>query len=77
MSCPAGRRVENQSVIPSLAEFLGTALLIILGDGVLANVLLKGSKGQGSGWIVITSGWAFAVFCTDPAIRSAPSNRPP
>ncbi len=37
-------------------------LLIVLGDGVVANVLLNKSKGQGSGWIVITTGWAFAVF---------------
>jgi glycerol uptake facilitator protein len=54
--------VKNGSVFPSLAEFLGTALLIILGDGVVATVLLKSSKGQGSGWIVITAGWALAVF---------------
>jgi glycerol uptake facilitator protein len=44
------------------AELLGTALLILLGDGVVANVVLKGTKGQGSGWIVITFGWAMAVF---------------
>jgi glycerol uptake facilitator protein len=49
-------------VFPALAEFLGTALLIILGDGVVANVLLNKSKAQNSGWIVITSGWALAVF---------------
>jgi glycerol uptake facilitator protein len=49
-------------VFPSLAEFIGTALLLILGDGVVATVLLKSSKGQGSGWIVITAGWALAVF---------------
>jgi len=54
--------VEDGNVFPALAEFIGTALLIILGDGVVATVLLKGSKGQGSGWIVITAGWAFAVF---------------
>ncbi len=45
-----------------LGEFLGTAVLIIFGAGVVANVLLKDSKGQGSGWIVITTGWALAVF---------------
>lgn len=49
-------------VSPLTAEFLGTALLIVLGDGVVANVLLHKSKGQNSGWIVITTGWAFAVF---------------
>jgi glycerol uptake facilitator protein len=45
-----------------LAEFIGTALLIILGTGVVANVLLSKSKGQNGGWIVITFGWAIAVF---------------
>lgn len=54
--------MKNGAVFPSLAEFIGTALLIIFGDGVVANVLLKSSKGQGSGWIVITAGWALAVF---------------
>jgi glycerol uptake facilitator protein len=47
---------------PLIGEFVGTMLLIILGDGVVANVLLNKSKGQSSGWIVITAGWAFAVF---------------
>lgn len=44
-----------------LAEFIGTGLLILLGDGVVANVVLNRTKGQNSGWIVITTGWAFAV----------------
>jgi glycerol uptake facilitator protein len=43
------------------AELLGTMLLIILGDGVVANVLLHRSKGQNGGWIVITAGWGMAV----------------
>lgn len=47
---------------PFLGEFIGTALLIIMGDGVVANVLLNRTKGQNSGWIVITFGWAMAVF---------------
>jgi glycerol uptake facilitator protein len=47
---------------PFLAEILGTALLILLGDGVVGNVLLHQSKGQNSGWIVITVGWGIAVF---------------
>jgi len=47
---------------PFLGEFAGTALLIIMGCGVVANVLLTNSKGQGGGWIVITFGWAIAVF---------------
>jgi glycerol uptake facilitator protein len=45
-----------------LGELLGTMMLIILGDGVVAGVLLNKSKAQKSGWIVITSGWAFAVM---------------
>jgi glycerol uptake facilitator protein len=54
---------------PILGEFLGTALLIVLGDGVVANVVLQRSKGQNSGWIVITAGWAagvtIAVYCVN------------
>src|SRR2546430_17404471 len=46
---------------PFLAELLGTMLLVILGDGVVANVVLNKTKGQSGGWIVITAGWAFAV----------------
>jgi glycerol uptake facilitator len=46
---------------PFFGEFMGTMILILLGDGVVANVLLKKSKGEASGWIVITAGWAFAV----------------
>jgi glycerol uptake facilitator protein len=45
-----------------LAEIIGTAVLILLGDGVVAGVLLSKSKAQNSGWIVITTAWAFAVF---------------
>jgi glycerol uptake facilitator protein len=47
---------------PFLGEFIGTALLIIMGAGVVANVVLNKTKGQNSGWIVITFGWAMAVF---------------
>jgi len=47
---------------PFVGEFIGTALLIILGNGVVANVLLSKTKGNGGGWIVITFGWAMAVF---------------
>jgi glycerol uptake facilitator protein len=43
-------------------EFMGTLVLILLGDGVVAGVLLKRSKAEGAGWMVITSGWAFAVM---------------
>ena len=46
---------------PYIAETVGTMILILLGDGVVANVLLARSKGQNSGWIVITVGWGVAV----------------
>jgi glycerol uptake facilitator protein len=46
---------------PLLAEVVGTALLVILGDGVVAGVLLNKSKAQNSGWMVITTGWAMGV----------------
>ena len=45
-----------------VGEFLGTMILLLLGNGVVANVLLTDTKGHGSGWIVITAGWAFAVM---------------
>lgn len=41
---------------------MGTMILVLLGDGVVANVLLKRSKAEGSGWMVITTGWAIAVM---------------
>lgn len=44
-----------------LAEVVGTAILILLGDGVVANVVLAKTKGHNSGWIVITTGWALGV----------------
>ncbi|RFM36951.1 MIP/aquaporin family protein [Chitinophaga silvisoli] len=47
---------------PFIAEFIGTALLILLGNGVVANVVLKDTKGNGGGWIVITTAWGLAVF---------------
>src|SRR5215213_545455 len=50
-----------------IGEFIGTMILIILGDGVVAGVLLANSKAENSGWIVITVGWAMpvaiAVYC--------------
>jgi glycerol uptake facilitator protein len=55
---------------PYLAEFIGTALLVLFGNGVVANVVLARTKGQGGGWIVITAGWGVAVFvgaaCAEP-----------
>src|SRR5947209_15750348 len=47
---------------PLAGELLGTMILVLLGDGVVAAVLLKRSKAEGSGWMVITAGWAFAVM---------------
>ena len=47
---------------PYLAEFIGTAFLVMFGNGVVANVVLGKTKGANSGWIVITAGWALGVF---------------
>ncbi|ATP27128.1 MULTISPECIES: MIP/aquaporin family protein [Chromobacterium] len=47
---------------PLMGEFIGTALLVLLGNGVVANVLLKNTKGHNSGLIVVAFGWAMAVF---------------
>jgi glycerol uptake facilitator protein len=47
---------------PLAGEFFGTMILVLLGDGVVAAVLLKRSKAEGSGWMAITAGWAFAVM---------------
>lgn len=47
---------------PFLAEYIGTSLLILLGNGVVANVLLPETKGHNAGWMVITTAWALAVF---------------
>jgi len=47
---------------PVFGEFLGTLILMLLGDGVVANVLLKKSKGQHGGWMVITTAWGLAVL---------------
>src|SRR5256885_14489588 len=52
---------------PLVGEFMGTLVLILLGDGVVANVLLKRTKGENSGWIVIATAWGMAVvagICT-------------
>lgn len=47
---------------PILAEFIGTAILLLFGCGVVANVILNKTKGNGGGWIVITWGWGMGVF---------------
>src|SRR5439155_3132584 len=59
MECGRAVMIENGF----LGEFLGTMILILLGDGVVAGVLLERSKAQNAGWVVITAGWAFAVMC--------------
>ncbi len=46
---------------PFIGELIGTMIIILLGNGVVANVVLKQTKGESGGWIVITAGWAFAV----------------
>jgi glycerol uptake facilitator protein len=66
---------------PFFGEFMGTLILILMGNGVVANVLLKGSKAEGAGWMVITTGWAFAVMtgiftsiaCGSPAAHLNPA----
>lgn len=45
-----------------IAEFIGTMILLLLGDGVVANVVLKNTKGENAGWVVIGLGWGMAVF---------------
>src|ERR1700680_2286388 len=57
---------------PFIGELIGTMLLIIFGDGVVANVVLSQTKGQNSGWIVIATGWATAVAVG--VYASAPSS---
>ena len=47
---------------PYVGELVGTALLVLLGNGVVANVVLTGTKGHGAGWVAITAGWGFAVY---------------
>ena len=53
-----------------MAEIIGTLLLVVFGDGVVANVLLNKSKGQNGGWMVITTGWALAVTVAVYAVNS-------
>lgn len=65
-TAPARVEEPTPSPIPVerllIAEIIGTMILILLGDGVVANVVLGKTKGNGSGWIVITFGWGMAVF---------------
>jgi len=55
------RNINMSSMGMIISEVIGTMILIILGDGVVANVVLSKTKGNSSGWIVITAGWGFAV----------------
>src|ERR1700755_3216568 len=48
---------------PFFGEFMATLVLMLLGNGVVAGVVLKRSKAENSGWMVIATGWAFAVLC--------------
>src|ERR1700722_20536827 len=62
---------------PYLAEFIGTAMLIAFGNGVVANVVLAKTKGNNAGWLVITAGWGLAVFVgvfSSQAFSGAPLN---
>ena len=55
--------METTLITKCIFEFIGTAVLILLGDGVVACTGLDKSKGQGGGWAVITMAWGFAVMC--------------
>jgi glycerol uptake facilitator protein len=57
-------------VTPYLGELLGTAILVVLGDGVVANVVLHRTKGHAGGWIVITVGWACGVTIAVYAVNN-------
>ena len=54
--------MDSSSLSPAIGEFLGTFVLIVLGNGVVSGALLKKSKAENAGWISITAGWAIAVF---------------
>ena len=53
--------MNNSLTMQLVGEFIGTIILVLLGDGVCAGVNLNKSKAKGSGWIVISFGWGFAV----------------
>jgi glycerol uptake facilitator protein len=50
-------------ISPFFGEFMGTLVVILLGEGTNASILLKQSKAENAGWLAITAGWGFAVFC--------------
>jgi glycerol uptake facilitator protein len=60
-SIPCAHNAAEVRMQTFLAEAIGTMMLVVLGDGVVANVILTGTKGEKSGWIVITTGWGVAV----------------
>src|SRR5690606_5434115 len=64
MRPPIGPKInKNQKIMTAfIAEVIGTFFLILLGNGVVANVVLQKTKGNNGGWIVITTAWALAVF---------------
>lgn len=62
--------MSDSLFVKCLFEFIGTAMLILLGDGVVASTILQKSKGFNGGWVVITLAWGFAVMCG--AFVSAP-----
>src|SRR5438034_1959143 len=70
ISPPSFPKPKRKTMSPFTAELIGTMILVILGDGVVANVLLNKSKGQNSGWIVITAGWALGVTVAVYAVNS-------
>src|SRR4051812_40572626 len=61
LSDPVTVSTPRSRMNPYVAELVGTALLILFGNGVVANIVLARTKGNNGGWICITAGWAFAV----------------
>ena len=51
-----------------LGEFMGTAVLVLLGNGTVANITLKKSKAEGAGWVAVTAGWAMADSAASSAL---------
>jgi glycerol uptake facilitator protein len=60
----------QQGMSPYVAELIGTLILVLLGDGVVANVVLGKTKGQNAGWIVITAGWGLGVAVAVYAVNA-------
>lgn len=59
------------TITPFAAELVGTAILVMLGDSVVANTLLNRTKGHGAGWMAITTGWALATFVAVYSVAAA------